>query len=192
MAGRIPGMSGRRPRAGLVVLAGRSLETPGLDDDHMKVSAVAIGLWNSPSPVCNAYSGIKRHEREPDHSSFSSTEFKISISVLLHTMKLDSAVGIVTGYWLEEREGSESHCVENFLFFTSSRSALRPTQPPVQWMLGALSSEINRPWREADYLPPFNAKVKKVELYLHSPIRQFGVGLNYAWGKFSLFVLITS
>jgi hypothetical protein len=32
MAGRIPGMSGMLPRAGLVVLAGRSLETPGLDN----------------------------------------------------------------------------------------------------------------------------------------------------------------
>jgi hypothetical protein len=32
MAGRIPGMSGPLPRAGLVVLAGRSLETPCLDN----------------------------------------------------------------------------------------------------------------------------------------------------------------
>jgi hypothetical protein len=32
MVGRIPGMSGPLPRAGLVVLTGRSLETPDLDE----------------------------------------------------------------------------------------------------------------------------------------------------------------
>jgi hypothetical protein len=46
-----------------------------------------------------------------------------------------------------------------------------PTQPPIQWVPGALTlEEVKRPGREADHSPPSNAKVKEwVELYLHSP-----------------------
>jgi hypothetical protein len=57
-----------------------------------------------------------------------------------------------------------------FLFTTASRTALGPTQPPTQWVPGALSLGVKRPGREADHSPPSNAKVKEwVELYLHSP-----------------------
>jgi hypothetical protein len=41
-----------------------------------------------------------------------------------------------------------------FLFSTASRPALGPTQPPIKWVPGALSSGIKRPGREADHLPP--------------------------------------
>jgi len=45
-----------------------------------------------------------------------------------------------------------------------------PTQLPIQWVTGALSLGVNRPWREADHSPPSNAEVKEwVELHLHSP-----------------------
>jgi hypothetical protein len=44
------------------------------------------------------------------------------------------------------------------------------TQPPIQWVPGALSLGVKRPLREADHSPPSSAEVKKwVELYLHSP-----------------------
>jgi hypothetical protein len=57
-----------------------------------------------------------------------------------------------------------------FLFTTASRTALEPTQPPIQWVPGALSLEVRRPEREADHSPPSSAEVKEcVELYLHSP-----------------------
>jgi hypothetical protein len=36
-----------------------------------------------------------------------------------------------------------------FLFTTVSRPPLRPTQPPVQWVQGALSLRVMRPRREA-------------------------------------------
>jgi hypothetical protein len=62
-----------------------------------------------------------------------------------------------------------------------SKPALGPTQPPIQWVPGALSLEIKRPGRETDHSPPSGAKVKEcVELYLHSPIRLHGVVLAYA------------
>jgi hypothetical protein len=41
-----------------------------------------------------------------------------------------------------------------FLFTTAPRTALGPTQPPIQWVSGALSLGIKRPKREADHSPP--------------------------------------
>jgi hypothetical protein len=57
-----------------------------------------------------------------------------------------------------------------FIFTTASRTALGPTQPSIQWVLGALSLGVKRPGREADRSPPSSAEVKEcAELYLHSP-----------------------
>jgi hypothetical protein len=57
-----------------------------------------------------------------------------------------------------------------FLFTTTSRMALRPTQPAIQWVRGALSLGVKRLGREADHSPPSSAKAEEwVELYLHSP-----------------------
>jgi hypothetical protein len=56
-----------------------------------------------------------------------------------------------------------------FLFTTATRTAMGPNQPPIQWVLGALSLGVKRPGRGADNSPPSNAEVKAcVELYLHS------------------------
>jgi hypothetical protein len=48
-----------------------------------------------------------------------------------------------------------------FLFTTASRTALGPTQPPIQWVLGALSLGVKRPGREADHSAPSSAEVKE-------------------------------
>jgi hypothetical protein len=51
-----------------------------------------------------------------------------------------------------------------------SRTALGPTQLPIQWVPGALSLRVKLPGREADHSPPSSAEVKEwVEVYLHSP-----------------------
>jgi hypothetical protein len=56
------------------------------------------------------------------------------------------------------------------LFTTASRTALGPTQPPIQWVPGDLSLGVKRQGCEADHSPPSSAEVKEcVELYLHSP-----------------------
>jgi hypothetical protein len=41
-----------------------------------------------------------------------------------------------------------------FFYTTSSRTALRPTQPPIQWVPGALSLGVKWLGREADHSPP--------------------------------------
>jgi len=62
------------------------------------------------------------------------------------------------------------HGLGIFLFTTVSRLALGLTQPPVQWVLGALYLGVKRPRREVDHSPSSSAEVKEfVELYLQSP-----------------------
>jgi hypothetical protein len=57
-----------------------------------------------------------------------------------------------------------------FLFTTASRTAMGPTQPPIQCVTGNPSLGVKRPVREADHSPPPSAEDKEcVELYIHSP-----------------------
>jgi hypothetical protein len=64
-----------------------------------------------------------------------------------------------------------------------SRTALGPTQPPIHWVLGALSLGLKRPGREADNSPPSSIEVKNVWSYTSTPsIRLRGVVLSSAQG----------
>jgi hypothetical protein len=66
-----------------------------------------------------------------------------------------------------------------YLFTTTSRTALGPTQPPVQWVPGALSRGVKRPGREADHSPPSSAEVKNAWSYTSTPpICLYGVVLS--------------
>jgi hypothetical protein len=76
----------------------------------------------------------------------------------------DSSVDIAMGYGLDDREilGFDSRRgLGIFLFATASRTSVGPTQPPIQWVLGALSLVVKRPGREADHSPPSSAEVKE-------------------------------
>jgi hypothetical protein len=48
----------------------------------------------------------------------------------------------------------------------SSRPAMWPTQPPIQYVSGALSLGVKWPGREADHSPPASAEVKKTWVYV--------------------------
>jgi hypothetical protein len=58
---------------------------------------------------------------------------------------------------------------KNFLFSTSFRPVLGPTQPPIQWVPWALSPWVKRYGREADHSPPASAAVKKILNYTSIP-----------------------
>jgi hypothetical protein len=111
---------------------------------------------------------------------FSCSVLQIFHQLLSHQNR-DSSVGIALGYGLDDR-GSMVRFparLEIFLFTTAFRTALGPTQLPIQWVPGALPLGVKRPGREADHSPPSSAEVKEcVELYLHSPIRIHGVVLS--------------
>jgi hypothetical protein len=74
----------------------------------------------------------------------------------------DSSVGVALGYGLDGVLGLDSRRgLENFLFTTASRTALRPTQPPVQYVPRSLSLGVKRQGREADHSLPSTAEVKE-------------------------------
>jgi hypothetical protein len=55
--------------------------------------------------------------------------------------------------------------VKNFYFSMSSRLALGPAEPPIQWIPGTLSPSVKWQGREADHSPPIGAEVKKTWIY---------------------------
>jgi hypothetical protein len=63
--------------------------------------------------------------------------------------------------------------VKNFLLFTSSSPAPGPTQPPIKWVPGALSSRVKLPGREADHhlqLVPRSRKCRSIHPLPHTPL----------------------
>jgi hypothetical protein len=78
-----------------------------------------------------------------------------------------SSVGRATGYGLDDAMiGIRFPAgLGMFLFGTTSRPTLGPTQPPIQWVPGALSPGIKRPDREADHSDPSSAEVKNAWSY---------------------------
>jgi hypothetical protein len=78
----------------------------------------------------------------------------------------DSLVGTLDMLWAE-LPGFDSHQGRGiFTVTTSSRSALWPIQPPVQWEPATLSSRVKRPAREVDHSPPSTAADKNVLSYI--------------------------
>jgi hypothetical protein len=65
--------------------------------------------------------------------------------------------------------GSGGTVLRILLFTTASRTALGPTQPPIQWVPEALSLGVKRPGREADRLPLSGAEVKNACSYTSTP-----------------------
>jgi hypothetical protein len=56
---------------------------------------------------------------------------------------------IALGYGLDDRGFESRKGLGIFLFTTASSPDLGPTQPPIQWIPGALSPEVKRPGRGA-------------------------------------------
>jgi hypothetical protein len=88
-------------------------------------------------------------------------------------------IGIALRCGLDDQGFESRHGLGIFLFTPASRQALRPTQPPTQWVPGALSLGVNRSGRVADHSPPSSAEVKNAWSYTFTPsIRLYGVVLS--------------
>jgi hypothetical protein len=85
-----------------------------------------------------------------------------SFTVLTAFMSRGVAVGIATGYRLDDRGVGR---LRSYLYSTASRPTLGSIQPPIQWVPVALSLGVKRLEREADHSPPTSAEVKKKWIY---------------------------
>jgi hypothetical protein len=81
----------------------------------------------------------------------------------------DRVVGIETSYGSADRGVGVRVPVGSRIFSKLSRPALRSTQPPIQWVPGALIPGVKRPGREAHHSPPASAEVKKMWIYTFTP-----------------------
>jgi hypothetical protein len=101
-----------------------------------------------------------------------SLNHSLHLFINLPTRSRDSSVGVATDYGLDDRRVGVRVPVGSRIFSTSSRPALGPTQPPVQWVLGALSPGVKRQGRETDHLQlvPRSRKCGSIHPLLHTPL----------------------
>jgi hypothetical protein len=71
----------------------------------------------------------------------------------------DISVAIATGYKLDG-PGLIPGKDNIFIFSMASRPVLMLTQPPIQWLAGAISPELKRPEHEAGHSSSSSAEVK--------------------------------
>jgi len=75
--------------------------------------------------------------------------------------------------------------MKSCLFATTSRLALGPTQPHIQWVTGALSLGVNQSGREADHSRTASAEIENAWSYIISPTYVFMVWwLVKQWDNF--------
>jgi hypothetical protein len=70
----------------------------------------------------------------------------------------------------QSRQGTEI-----YLYSTDSRSAVEPSQPPIEWVPDYLFSGVKQPGREVDDSPPFSARERD---YLYSTDSRSAVELS--------------
>jgi hypothetical protein len=107
---------------------------------------------------------------------------KIILLGIIYTKSRNSSVGIALGYGLDDRGSRVRFPTEGvgiFLFTTASRTALGPTQPPIQWVRGAHSLGVKRLRRDAYHSPPSSTEAKNAWSYASTPpIRLHGAVLS--------------
>jgi hypothetical protein len=107
----------------------------------------------------------------------------LAICPIRHELPKDKDPGelnsIALRYGLDERGLESQKGLGILLFTTASRPAVGPNQPPIQWVLGALSLGIKRDGSETDHSPPSSAEVNNAWSYTSTPpIRLNGVVLR--------------
>jgi hypothetical protein len=98
------------------------------------------------------------------HLGFEVLTAVVMKSIIFWDRGRDSAVGIATGYGLNDGGVGVRVPVGARIFFS-----LVPTQPPIQWVPGAISPRVKRSGREADHSPPTSAEVKNTWIYKSTP-----------------------
>jgi hypothetical protein len=127
---------------------------------------IVCWIWGSRSVVCGGYGLLSCNGCSPEKArSFGGT-------YCLHLQGRRASQGRnhqrkqaeSRAFFLTQRRSSCPGRVKNFLFSTSSRPALGPTQPPIQWVPG-----VKWQGSETDHSTPVSAEVKKMWIYISTP-----------------------
>jgi hypothetical protein len=73
------------------------------------------------------------------------------------------------GWMAKESLFNSQEGQEIFLLPIASKPAVRPTQPPIQWVLGTLVPRVKQPGHEDDHSSSSSAKVKNMWSYISTP-----------------------
>jgi hypothetical protein len=87
------------------------------------------------------------------------SEFSFYHYIIFHGNR-DSSVGVATRLMAKPPGFDPWQGKETFLFSLGSRPALKPTEPPIQWVSRALSPGTKRQGRKADHSAKSSAEVK--------------------------------
>jgi hypothetical protein len=125
----------------------------------IRLNGVVLNYLSTGANLPFTYSVTRTTFKKRGRILFLGTEYFWTL-LYFYSLSWDSAVGVATGYKLDDRGvGVQVPVVKNFLFSTSSRLALGPTQPPIQWVQVGFFPRVKRPGREADHSPPTSAEV---------------------------------
>jgi hypothetical protein len=131
------------------------------------VSLMRQSVWNTTYFIyCHCISNINKHETANwwMYIQLAAGMFELApaCNIFLHMQniwELDSSISIAMGYVLDG-QGWIPTRGKILLFFIASGLALRPTQPPIQWVPGTVSMGVKQERHEADHSPPSSAEVK--------------------------------
>jgi hypothetical protein len=144
------------------------------DDDPTPEKFTVAKPWERPRPTQDC----RRRKRKRMIISFSRNSLLRGVSYLVTNFSYKGA-GMRSRYsdWLRAgrprgRRSSPGR-VKNFLFSTSSRPDLGPTQLPIQWVPRALSPGVKRPGSEANHPLRTSAEIKKMWIYTSTPAYSF-------------------
>jgi hypothetical protein len=112
----------------------------------------------------------KAYSEPKNRPLWSSRKKKITF-MYMNCKSCDSSFGIALGYGLDDwgSRVDSQWGLWIYLFTTVSRTALGPTQPPIQWVPGAFSLGVKWLLCEADHSPSSSAKVKNAWHYTSTP-----------------------
>jgi len=93
------------------------------------------------------------------------TAFNFDTYEIKHYKKPGYLSGISLGCGMDDRESQFREVLGIIILTTESRPDLGPTQPPIQWVPGALSLGVKQPRRDADQSHPSCGEVKNAWSY---------------------------
>jgi hypothetical protein len=127
----------------------------------------------------NCTSSLKKKKVKPQQWALSSSEMLSLKNVGLQEFRSDFLLTLEPrqrirySEWLRAgrpRGSSSSLCgIKDLLPSTSSRSALEPTQPPIEGVPRALSTGVKRPGCKTGHWSQASAVVKKTWIYTSTP-----------------------